>query len=69
MQQYATADIEPSLSELLGDPIMDLVLARDGVSRNELDALIAVVQRTLKTSRLRRGESRTASLTGLAGLA
>lgn len=31
---------EPSLRELLEDPIMDLLLARDGVAREEVEHII-----------------------------
>jgi hypothetical protein len=38
---------EPRLDELLNDPIMDMLLARDGVSADELRMLIERTQKRL----------------------
>lgn len=39
---------EPALSEVLADPLVHLVMRRDGVSRAELDAIIARAQANLR---------------------
>lgn len=39
---------EPTLAELLDDPIIQAVMARDGVERAKLDDLIAAVQARLR---------------------
>lgn len=51
MKNYAQANVEPTLSELLGDPIVDLVLERDKISRSELNELIGEVRKDLRRSR------------------
>ena len=45
MESYAVAGVEPALSEVLGDPIVHLVMARDGVTRETLELLIQRVRR------------------------
>ena len=42
------ADGEPPLSELLADPILHLLMARDGVSFAELRRLIELTRRPRK---------------------
>ncbi len=44
MKNYAVAGIEPALSEVLDDPMVHLVMARDGVTRNDLELLIEWVR-------------------------
>ena len=39
MKNYAVAGIEPALSEVLDDPIVHLLMARDGVTRGNLELL------------------------------
>ncbi|MEO5373605.1 MAG: hypothetical protein H7840_04930 [Alphaproteobacteria bacterium] len=71
MKKYAKADVEPSLTELLGDPIVDLVLARDRISRSELHAMIGAAQRTLRRTRPETAEMalRPTAAVGLSGRA
>jgi hypothetical protein len=40
--------LEPPLDELLGDPILGRLLARDGIAMDDLLALITDVQHALK---------------------
>ena len=40
-QTWSGAGDEPSLSEVLADPLVHLVMRRDGVTRSELEAVIA----------------------------
>ena len=40
-------DGEPSIKELLDDPVIEAVMARDGVRRNELEHLICEVRNRL----------------------
>lgn len=42
---YMRAGIEPSLNEVLCDPMVHLVMARDRVAPDELLRLVAVVRR------------------------
>ena len=44
MKNYAVACIEPTLSEVLDDPIVQLLMARDGVTRGNLELLIEWVR-------------------------
>jgi hypothetical protein len=44
MKNYAVAGIEPALSEVLDDPIVHLLMARDGVTRGNLELLIEWVR-------------------------
>jgi hypothetical protein len=51
------ADGEPPLSELLADPILHLLLERDGISLAELQRLIESARRKLDPAAVRpRGE-------------
>jgi hypothetical protein len=45
------ADGEPRLSELLADPILHLLMARDGISLAELQRLIESTRRHRKSDR------------------
>jgi hypothetical protein len=45
-------DGEPSIKELLDDPVIEAVMARDGVRRNELEHLILEVRDRLATKEL-----------------
>ena len=45
MKSYAVAGVEPALSDVLDDPIVHLVMARDGVTRGDLELLIERVRR------------------------
>ena len=38
---------EPKLDDLLSDPILDVLLARDGISREELRRVVDQARRTL----------------------
>jgi hypothetical protein len=51
------ADGEPPLSELLADPILHLLMARDGISLTELQRLIERTRRhrNLDPARIRPG--------------
>ncbi len=40
-------DPEPRLSELLDDPVLQALMARDGIERPALEALIATTRRRL----------------------
>lgn len=42
---------EPSLPEMLADPIVQVVMARDGVTRDEVEGLIRITRR--KFARIR----------------
>jgi hypothetical protein len=42
---------EPSLAEMLADPLVHLVMRRDGVSRAELEAAIAAARRHDRNAR------------------
>ena len=46
MDRYATTGTEPSLREVLDDPIVRLVMARDNVCRDDLKRMIEVVTAT-----------------------
>ena len=54
------ADGEPPLSELLADPILHLLMARDGISLAELQRLIESTRRhrNIDPAPLRPGASR-----------
>jgi len=45
-------DGEPSIKELLDDPVIEAVMARDGVRRNELEHLICEMRQRLATREL-----------------
>ncbi len=45
MQDYAVSGTEPTLSELLDDPILHLLMARDAITRGDLELLIERVRR------------------------
>ena len=53
--RHAQLDREPSLAEMLADPIVQEVLARDGVTKEEVEDLIGAV-------RAKRASRRTAYL-------
>ena len=40
MNRYAVSGVEPSLREVLDDPIVRLVMARDNVSREDVERVI-----------------------------
>jgi hypothetical protein len=44
---WSRASDEPRLSDIIGDPIVRLLMKTDKVSRNELLALIALAQRRI----------------------
>ncbi len=44
---YAGAGIEPPLEEVLCDPIVQLLMQRDGVHRDETERLLAALRRSL----------------------
>ncbi len=44
MNNYMVAGNEPALSEVLDDPIVHLLMARDGVTRGNLELLIEWVR-------------------------
>lgn len=41
-------DPEPRLSDMLGDPTLHALMARDGIDRSSLERLIAVTRRRLR---------------------
>ena len=45
MQEYAVSGTEPTLSALLDEPILHLLMARDAVTRGDLELLIERVRR------------------------
>jgi hypothetical protein len=45
LKNYAVSGVEPALSEVLDDPIVHLVMARDGVTRGNLELLVEQVRR------------------------
>ncbi len=47
-EPFAEAGIEPSLEDLLGDPLTRLLMRRDGVSDSSLRALIGVAKERLR---------------------
>jgi hypothetical protein len=51
---------EPSIKELLDDPVIEAIMVRDGVRRKELESLIADVR-----GRLERHDGRNADRCGL----
>jgi hypothetical protein len=57
-------DGEPSIQELLDDPVIEAVMARDGVGRVELEHLIDDVRERLiaRKSRRQRAERQALSL-------
>ena len=50
-QPWGRPGIEPPLSEVLADPIINAVMRRDGVSSAALEAVVAHAQRRLRQSR------------------
>jgi hypothetical protein len=40
VRNYAVSGIEPTLNEVLDDPSVRLLMARDGVTRSDLERLI-----------------------------
>lgn len=46
VRDYAVSGTEPRLSEALGDPGIRLLMARDGVTRGDLELLIQSMWRT-----------------------
>lgn len=46
-QPWGVAGVEPKLCDLLDDPLIHLVMRRDGVTRAELRAVIRDAQRAL----------------------
>jgi hypothetical protein len=48
-QTYRSAGVEPRLDEVLADPLVHLVMARDGVGLAELRAVVADAQRRLRS--------------------
>jgi len=45
---WRDAGEEPKLSDVLADPLIHLVMRRDGVSRAQLDAVIAQARAALR---------------------
>ena len=43
-QPWSKPGIEPTLSEMLADPLVQALMRRDGVSRSALESVIAQVQ-------------------------
>lgn len=41
MAMSLSCDCEPTLQDLLDDPVTELVMRRDGVAREEIETLIA----------------------------
>ncbi len=58
MQDYAVSGTEPTLSELIDDPILHLLMARDAVTRGDLELLIARVRRDCLALRPATGHGR-----------
>jgi len=48
-RSWTEAGEEPSLAEILADPIVHLVMARDRLSRADLDRAVAYGQRLLRS--------------------
>jgi hypothetical protein len=46
---WSEAGTEPDLAEVLSDPIVHLVMARDGLSRVDLERAVAFGQRQLRS--------------------
>ena len=59
MKNYAVAGVEPALSEVLDDPIVHLVMARDGVTRGDLELLIERVRQNDSAVQSVAGQGRT----------
>ena len=49
VRDRAVSGIEPTLSEVLDDPSIRLLMARDGVTRGDLELLIQSMRRTRLT--------------------
>ena len=52
--RHAQLDRELSLAEMLSDPIVQAVLARDGVTKDEVEGLIGAVRLKLASRRTER---------------
>ena len=48
-QDWRSADVEPRLEDVLADPLVHLVMARDRIGMAELRAVIADAQRRLRS--------------------
>lgn len=59
MESYAVAGVEPALSEVLDDPIVHLLMARDGVTRSDLELLIEQVRQNSSAVQSVAGQGRT----------
>jgi len=46
-QPWGVAGVEPRLCDLLDDPLVRLVMSRDGVTRDQLRAIIRAAQQAL----------------------
>jgi hypothetical protein len=60
-RQWLEAGCEPALGDLLADPVVHLVMRRDGVSMKELCNHIASAQARLGFGRFGRGPCRCAA--------
>jgi hypothetical protein len=49
---------EPSLAQMLADPVIQALMASDGVDRSELDEVIAAARRRIERRRSDRGTAR-----------
>ena len=49
MKRIENLDGEPSLDEMLDDPVIQAVMARDGVARAEIEDLIAAIHAQFET--------------------
>ncbi len=63
MDTYADARNEPSLREVLDDPIVKSVMARDNVARADLERLIETYRGNRAADRMKTGRT----ISGLAG--
>jgi len=43
LKRIENLDGEPSLDEMLDDPVIQAVMARDGVARGEIEDLVAAI--------------------------
>ncbi len=62
-RDYAHAGAEPALEELLCDPIVQLMMRRDGVARRDVERVIEAARRRLSGNRAA-GTSRERSRRG-----
>ena len=51
MKCCGTCNDEPGRSDLLGDPIVALLMARDGVTRGDVENLLRLIANSAGTSR------------------